>query len=150
MGIARKRHTARGLTSSIYRTGKMGGQQVGTLVHVMGTEKGWCLLVSIPDQKAGTIGPIIKECLPGKTALFTDQAYTWLYRIYRNHRMVNHSLKSKDSRFRFSRERWKTAGGVHNQISEGLNSSLKNAMRSYIYIKPKYSQLSTSGRFLRM
>ena len=134
----RKRHKNRGQTSSIYMAENLGGRQIGTLVHVMGTKGGWCLLDSVPDQKAGTIGPIIRKSLPRNTALFTDEAYTWLYRIYPNHRMVNHSKKSKDKRYRYARDRW-CQNGVHNQIAEGLNSSLKMAMRGYTYFRPKYS-----------
>lgn len=136
----RKNWKNRGLTASIYMQDRLGGKQIGTLVSVMGIEKGWCLLNSVPDQKANTIGPIIRETLPMSTAIFTDEGYQWLYRVYRNHRMVNHSLKSADNRFRFSRERW-SKNGVHNQVSEGLNSSLKSAMSSYRYFQPKYSSL---------
>tara|TARA_B100000614_G_scaffold143406_2_gene127490 strand:+ start:879 stop:2165 length:1287 start_codon:yes stop_codon:yes gene_type:complete len=136
----RRRHKNRGQTSSIYMAENLGGRQIGTLVHVMGTRGGWCLLDSVPDQKAGTIGPIIRKSLPRNTALFTDEAYTWLYRIYPNHRMVNHSKKSKDKRYRYARDRW-CQNGVHNQIAEGLNSSLKMAMRGYAYFRPKYSTM---------
>ncbi len=136
----RKNYKNRGLTASIFLQDRLGGKQIGTLVHVMGTRQGWCLLDSIPDQKAVTIGPLIRKSLPISTAVFTDEGYPWLYRVYRNHRMVNHSLKSKDNRWRFSRERW-SRKGVHNQIAEGLNSSLKSAMAGYRYFKPEYSKL---------
>jgi len=136
----RKRHRSKGLTSSIYMSDKLGGKQVGTLVHVMGTEQGWCVLDSVSDQKANTIGTIFRKYLPPSTAIFTDEGYQWLYRVYRNHRMVNHSLKSKDPRWRLSTERW-SKNGVCNSIAEGLNSSLKNAFASYKYTKPEYSQM---------
>ncbi|MCE9598400.1 MAG: transposase [Spirochaetia bacterium] len=139
----RKNYRNRGLTASIYLQDRLGGKQIGTLVHVMGTQQGWCLLDSVSDQKANTLGPIIREALPISTAIFTDEAYTWLYRVYRNHRMVNHSLKSKDNRWRFSRQRW-CRNGVHNQVAEGLNSSLKSAMAAYRYFRPEYSQLYLS------
>jgi len=136
----RKNWKNRGLTASIYLQDRLGGKQIGTLVQVMGTEKGWCLLDSVPDQKASTLGPIIRRSLPPSTAIFTDEAYTWLYRVYRNHRMVNHNLKSEDSRWKFSRQRW-CRNGVHSQVAEGLNGSLKKAMRSYCYFRPEYSRL---------
>lgn len=136
----RKRHRNRGLTSSIYLSERLGGHQIGTLCHVMGTRKGWVLIDSVPDLRANTVGPIIRDRLPRNTAIFTDEAYTWLYRIYPNHRMVNHSKKSDDPRFKYARDRW-CQNGVHNQISEGLNGSLKKAMRTYGYFRPRYSTL---------
>jgi hypothetical protein len=136
----RKRWKHGGLTSSIYMSDKLGGRQIGTLVNVMGTQQGWCLLHSIPNQKADTLGPIIKEHLPMSTGIFTDQGYDWLYRVYRNHRMINHSRKSPDNRFRFARDRW-SRNGVHNQVSEALNSSLKAEMQAYRYFKPENSTL---------
>ncbi len=136
----RKRHRNRGLTSSIFMSEKLGGRQIGTLAQVMGTQNGWCVAHSVPDQKAGTLGPLVREWLPHNTAVFSDEAYSWLYRIYPSHRMVNHSLKSKDSRYKFSRERW-SRNGVNSQIAEGLNGSLKTAFRMYAYVRPQYSQL---------
>ena len=136
----RKRHRNRGLTSSIYLSERLGGHQIGTLCHVMGTKQGWVLIDSVPDLRANTVGPIIRDRLPRNTAIFTDEAYTWLYRIYPNHRMVNHSKKSADRRFKYARDRW-CQNGVHNQVSEGLNGSLKKAMRAYSYFRPQYSTL---------
>ncbi|MCB1174527.1 MAG: transposase [Leptospiraceae bacterium] len=135
----RKRHKNKGLTSSIYRSDKLGGEQVGTLVHQITNGK-WVLLDSIPNLTANVCGPIIKESLPRNTCLFTDRDYTWLYRIYPNHRMVNHSLKSSDKRFKYSRDRW-CQNGVHNQKSEGLNNSIKTAFRSYTFTNPKFSTM---------
>jgi hypothetical protein len=135
----RKRHKNRGLTSSIYRSSKFGGEQIGILVHQITNGK-WVLLDSIPNLTANTVGPLIKRSLPRHTPLFTDRDYTWLYRIYPNHRMVNHSLKSKDKRYRYSRQRW-CQNGVHNQKSEGMNNSIKTAFRSYAYIRPLFSTL---------
>jgi len=136
----RKRHKNKGLTSSIFMSEKLGGRQIGVLAQVMGTQGGWCVAHSVPDQKAGTLGPLVREWLPHNTALFSDEMYTWLYRIFPNHRMVNHSLESKDSRYKFSRERW-SRNGVNSQIAEGLNGSLKTGFRSYGYVRPQYSQL---------
>lgn len=136
----RKRHKNRGLTASIYMSERLGGRQIGTLCHVMGTRKGWVLIDSIPDLKANTVGPIIRKHIPRNAAIFTDEGYTWLYRIYPNHRMVNHSKKSGDRRFKYAADRW-CQNGVHNQVSEGLNGSLKKAMRCYGYFRPEYSTL---------
>ena len=135
----RKRHKNKGLTSSIYRSEKLGGEQVGTLVHQITNGK-WVLLDSIPNLTANTVGPIISSSLPRNTALFTDEGYKWLFRIYPNHRMVNHSKKSRDKRYRYAKDRW-CQNGVHNQKSEALNNSIKTAFRSYTYIKPKFSKL---------
>ncbi|HNJ03652.1 MAG TPA: transposase [Leptospiraceae bacterium] len=136
----RKRHKHKGMTSAIYLSDKLGGKQIGTLVHVMGWQNGPVLLTSISDQKANTIGPLIKESIPMNAPVFTDEGYTWLYRIYKNHRMINHSAKGKDERSAFSCERW-SKNGVHNQVSEGLNGSLKSAFRGYGYIKPEWSTM---------
>ncbi len=135
----RKRHSSSGLTSSIYMSNKLGGRQVGVLMHVMGTKQGWCLLNSVPDQRADTLGPLIRDALPLTTPIFTDSGYPWLQRVY-PHRMVNHSKKSNDTRFRYARDRW-CQNGVHNQVAEGLNSSFKNAFSSYRYVRPEYSTL---------
>ncbi|MCE9598677.1 MAG: transposase [Spirochaetia bacterium] len=136
----RKRHRHRGLTSSIYLSDKLGGKQIGTLVHVMGTKRGWCLLDSVSDQKAATLGSIIKATIPHNVPFFTDEGYKWLYRVYPNHRMVNHSAKSRDIRCALSGERW-CKKGVHNQVAEGLNGSLKSAFRGYGYVTPRWSKM---------
>ncbi|HNN75327.1 MAG TPA: transposase, partial [Leptospiraceae bacterium] len=136
----RKRHKNRGATSSIYMSEKLGGRQIGTLAQVMGTQSGWCVAHSVPDQKAGTLGPLIRQWIPHNAAVFSDEMYTWLWGIYKNHRMVNHSLKSKDSRYRFSRERW-SRKGVCSATAEALNNSLKTAFRNYTYVRPQYSQM---------
>ncbi|TGK26931.1 transposase, partial [Leptospira yasudae] len=136
----RKRYSHRGQTSSIYLSEKLGGRQVGTLVQTIAIKQGPVFFSSVPNQKAETLGPLIKEHLPTSTPLFTDQGYPWLWGIYRNHRSVNHSARSKDNRFRFARNRW-SKNGVHNQVAEGNHRVLKTAFASYGYITPKYSQL---------
>jgi hypothetical protein len=50
--------------------------------------------------------------------------------------MVNHSVKSRDARYRFSRNRW-CQDGVHNQVAEGYNNTIKTAFRSYGYFRPE-------------
>ena len=136
----RKRYSHRGQTSSIYLSEKLGGKQIGTLVQTIAIKQGPVFFSSVPNQKAETLGPLIKEHLPTTTPLFTDQGYPWLWGIYRNHRSVNHSARSKDNRFRFARNRW-SKNGVHNQVAEGNHRVLKTAFASYGYITPKYSQL---------
>ena len=52
----------------------------------------------------------------------------------------NHSLKSKDKRYKLSRERW-CKNGVNNQSSEGTQGLLKKSFSAYGWIKPEHSQL---------
>jgi hypothetical protein len=54
--------------------------------------------------------------------------------------MVNHSLKSRDKRYRFSGNRW-CQNGIHNQVAEGYNNTLKTAFRSYGYFRPENAGL---------
>ncbi|MFB5652329.1 transposase [Leptospira wolffii] len=136
----RKRYSHRGQTSSIYLSEKLGGKQIGTLVQTIAIKQGPVFFTSVSNQKAETLGPLIREHLPTSTPLFTDQGYPWLWGIYRNHRSVNHSARSKDNRFRWARNRW-SKNGVHNQVAEGNHRVLKTAFASYGYIQPKYSQL---------
>ncbi|WP_246031942.1 transposase [Leptospira fluminis] len=136
----RKRYSHRGQTSSIYLSEKLGGKQIGTLVQTIAIKNGPVFFTSVPNQKAETLGPLIREHLPTTTPLFTDQGYPWLWGVYRNHRSVNHSAHSKDNRFRWARNRW-SKNGVHNQVAEGNHRLLKTAFSSYGYIRPKYSQL---------
>ncbi|WP_086449149.1 transposase [Leptospira venezuelensis] len=136
----RKRYRHSGQTASIYLSEKLGGRQVGTLVQTIAIKQGPVFFSSVSNQKADTLGPLIKEHLPTCTPLFTDQGYPWLWGIYKNHRSVNHSARSKDNRFRFARNRW-SKNGVHNQVAEGNHRVLKTAFAAYGYIKPKYSQM---------
>ncbi|EQA44316.1 ISXO2-like transposase domain protein [Leptospira broomii serovar Hurstbridge str. 5399] len=136
----RKRYSHRGQTSSIYLSEKLGGRQVGTLVQTIAIKQGPVFFTSVRNQKAETLGPIIKDHLPTSTPLFTDQGYPWLWGIYRNHRSVNHSARSKDNRYRWARNRW-SKNGVHSQVAEGNHRVLKTAFASYGWIHPKYSAL---------
>lgn len=94
----------------------------------------------MPNQKAETLGPIIKDHIPTSSALFSDLGYSWLWGVYRNHRTVNHSARSKDNRFRWARNRY-SKNGIHSQVAEGNNRLLKIAFASYGWIKPEYSIL---------
>ena len=137
----RKRYKHTGLTASIYMSDKLGGEQKGILVNSITWKKGPILYQSIPDNTATTLRPILDEIIPKDIPLYTDEGYKFYYRINRNHRMINHSLKSKDKRFRFARERW-SKNGINTNCVEGHNSLLKrNFVAGYHYIKPKYSQL---------
>ncbi|MDI7184834.1 transposase [Leptospira santarosai] len=136
----RKRHKHGGSTASIYMSEKLGGKQIGTLVQTIVTSEGGLILDSVPDQKMNTLGPLFLKNIPSNTPIFTDSAYTWLGSVYKNHRMVNHSAKSKDSRYRWARDRF-SKDGVHIQCAEGNHRVLKQAFSGYGYIRPEYSQL---------
>ncbi|XMT33761.1 hypothetical protein LIBAT_17385 [Leptospira interrogans] len=137
-GRARYRKT--GLTASIYLSEKLGGKQVGTLFHSIAIKNGPAFFTSIPDTKADTIGPLLVKQLPFSTPLFTDEGYPWLFGVYKNHRSVNHSAKSKDNRYRLAKNRW-CRDGVHNQVAEGNHRLVKTAFSAYGYIRPEFSQL---------
>lgn len=132
----RKRFKHTGLTASIYLSEKLGGKQVGTLVHTIALKGGGAIFQPINDQTANTLGNQIKEFVPLNAVIFTDEGYPFLKGIYPNHRMVNHNAKSKDSRYRWARNRW-SKDGVNNQVAEGNQSLLKSAFRSYHYFKPE-------------
>ena len=133
----RKRFKHIGQTASIYRCESMGGGQIGTLINVTAIKQGPVFYHSIPNQRAETVNPIIRSLIPSHSAIFTDMGYSSLGR---NHRRVNHSLKSKDKRYRFSRERW-SKNGIHCQAAESQNNKIKRAFKNYVYIRPQYSQL---------
>lgn len=134
----RKRYRHGGSTASIYLSESLGGWQVGTLVHTIGVKKGPVFFNSVPNQKANTLGPIIKNHLPLHTPLMTDEGYPWLWGIYPNHRSVNHSSRSLDIRYRWAKDRWSRCG-VSNAVSEGNQRLLKTAFASYYYIRPENS-----------
>ncbi|WP_244282931.1 transposase [Leptospira neocaledonica] len=118
---------------------KLGGKQIGTMVHTIAASNGALILDSVPNQKMNTLGPLFKKSIPDNTAIFTDSGYPWLS-VYRNHRMVNHTAHSKDKRHRWARNRW-SKDGVHVQYAEGNHRVIKQAFSSYGYIRPEYSQL---------
>ncbi|MDI7191599.1 transposase, partial [Leptospira santarosai] len=134
----RKRYRHSGSTASIYLSDKLGGRQVGILTHTIAIKSGPVFFHSVPNQKAQSLGPIIKDHLPLRTPLMTDEGYPWLWNIYKNHRSVNHSAHSKDIRYRWARNRW-SKNGVHNQVAEGNQRLLKTAFSSYCYIRPENS-----------
>ncbi|EMO91567.1 transposase [Leptospira noguchii] len=134
-GRKRYRH---GGTASIYLSEKLGGKQIGVLAHTLCIKGGPVFFHSVPNQKMNTLGPIIKDHLPLRTPLMTDEGYPWLWNIYKNHRSVNHSAKSKDIRYRWARNRYSKLG-CHSQVAEGNNRVLKTAFSSYCYIRPENS-----------
>ncbi|ABJ79652.1 Hypothetical protein LBL_2249 [Leptospira borgpetersenii serovar Hardjo-bovis str. L550] len=134
----RKRYRHGGATASIYLSEALGGRQVGTLVHTIGIKKGPVFFNSVPNQKAKTLGLIIKDHLPLHIPLMTDEGFPFLYQIYPNHRSVNHSARSKDIRYKWAKDRW-SKNGVHNQVAEGFQRLLKTAFASYYYIRPENS-----------
>ncbi len=137
----RKRYKHTGLTASIYMSDNLGGEQKGILVNTISWKKGPILYQSIPDNTAATLRPILDAEIPKNIPLFADEGFKFYRGINKNFRTINHSLKSKDKRYRFARERW-SKNGIHCQVAEGHNSLLKrNFVAGYHYIKPKYSQL---------
>ncbi|WP_157210497.1 transposase [Turneriella parva] len=137
----RKRWKHGGLTASIYMSDKLGGEQKGILVQTLAWKNGPVIYQSVPDNRGETLRPMLDKYIPKNVPVFTDEGYKFYYRINKNHRMINHSLKSKDKRHRFSRERW-SRHGINTQCVEGHNRNLKHNFGSgYGYIKPKWSQL---------
>ncbi|WP_230457468.1 transposase [Leptospira santarosai] len=134
----RKRYRHSGSTASIYLSEKLGGKQIGILAHTTAIKGGPVFFHSVPNQKMNTLGPIIQDHLPLQTPLMTDEGYPWLWGVYKNHRNVNHSARSKDARYRWARNRW-SKNGVHNQVAEGNHRLLKSAFAAYCYIRPENS-----------
>lgn len=137
----RKRHKHTGQTASIYLSDKLGGAQVGTLVHTLSWKGGPILYDSISNNKGETLRPLLDNYVPKDVPIFTDEGCKFYFRINRNHRMVNHSRKSEDKRYKWARNRW-SINGVHNQVAEGNHRNLKwHFTAGYSYISPEYSQL---------
>lgn len=137
----RKRYKHTGLTASIYMSDKLGGEQKGILVQTIAIKGGPVIYQSVPDNRGETLRPMLDKHIPRNVPLFSDEGYKFYYRINKNHRMINHSLKSKDKRYKYSRERW-SRNGIHTQCVEGHNRNLKHNFGSgYGYIKPKWSQM---------
>lgn len=137
----RKRHKHTGQTASIYLSDKLGGAQVGTLVHTLSWKGGPVIYDSISNNKGETLRPLLDSYVPKDAPIFTDEGYKRYFRINRNHRMVNHNRKSEDKRHKWARNRW-SLNGVHNQVAEGNHRNLKwHFTAGYTYIRPEFSQL---------
>ncbi len=142
---SRARYKHAGQTSSIYLSPEVanerGKYQIGTLVNHIGIKKRGVILSSIPDQKQSTLQPILDTYIPRTSLVFSDQGISWYSYFNSNHRMINHSARSKDKRYRYAKNRW-CKDGVHSQVSEGYFRILKHSFISgYGYVSPKYSQL---------
>ncbi|HPQ54646.1 MAG TPA: transposase, partial [Spirochaetota bacterium] len=141
----RKRHKHTGQTASIYLTDQVaqekGKYQIGTLVHTIAIKQGAIVLDSVPDQTQRSLYPLM-DFLPDQAPVFTDDGYPWLKRYNANHRAINHSARAKDKKRNvWARDRW-SRKGVHNQVAEGFQRTLKHAFISgYSYVQPKYSAL---------
>lgn len=127
-------------SSSIYRSNNLGGEQIGTMVHTIGIKGSYTFFRSIPLTKQEYLIDDLDSVVPRELPLFTDEGYKFIW-DRKNHRMVNHSKRSKDPRYNMSRERWVTREGVCSNIAEGRNNILKQAFRSYYYVSPKWSQV---------
>ena len=125
-------------TSSIYLSDSLGGKQIGSLVHTTAFKNGCVFYDVLKDQTTESILPLVQSTVPKNLPFYTDEGYPFLYRLYPNHRSVNHSKKGKSGRF--AKDRW-CQNGVHNQLAEGRNSVLKTAFRNYRYIKPEFAPL---------
>ncbi|WP_246834186.1 transposase [Leptospira bourretii] len=136
----RKRFRHGGLTASIYQSDSVGGRQIGILVSTIANQNGCVFFDSVPDQKANTLGTLLRKTVPYESPLFSDEGYPWLWGIYKKHRTVNHQAHSKDKRYKFAKNRW-SKFSIHNQVAEGNQRLLKSAFSAYCYIKPTYSQL---------
>jgi hypothetical protein len=139
----RKRYKRTGQTASIYMSESLGGKQRGTLVNTLGVKQGPVFYDSVPNQKAETINPILGKYIPIHTPLFTDEGYRGYPGM--NLRTVNHSRKSSDKRYKWSRNRW-SKNGIHCNVAEGNNGKIKQAFSTYRWIDPKHSKLYT-GEF---
>ncbi len=137
----RKRHKHTGQTASIYMNDKLGGRQIGTLVHTLAIKNGPVILDSVSNNRGETLRPLLDKYIPKDTPVFSDEGYKWYFRINKSHRMVNHNRKSEDKRYKWARNRW-CINGVNNQTAEGFQRNLKwHFGAGYGYIRPEYSQL---------
>lgn len=127
-------------TASIYLSNALQGRQVGCMVHTIGINHGMTFYKSIPLNNQHYLESDLNEKIPKNVTLYTDEGYTFIW-DRPNHKMVNHSKKSKDPRYNLSRDRWVTKEGVSNNGAESRNNILKQSFRSYGYISPQYSQL---------
>jgi len=143
----RKRHKATGLTTSIYLSDKLGGTQVGSLFQAITWKNGPVIINSIPTVRREHLQPYLDQYIPYRVPVFSDEGYKWYSNP--NHRMICHSAKSKEKRYRWARNRF-SKNGIHNQCAEGIQSAFKTAMRNYRYFKPCWSQMyATEWSYLK-
>ncbi|WP_244594272.1 transposase [Leptospira ryugenii] len=127
-------------TASIYASNSIGGYQIGSLIHTIGINGGMTFYKSIPLNNQEYLGKDLDDKIPKNVTLYTDEGYTFIW-DRPNHKMVNHSRRSNDSRYNLSRERWVTKEGVSSNGAEARNNILKQSFRSYGYVSLKFSQL---------
>jgi len=139
----RKRTKYRG-TSSVYMNDALGGRQIGSIIHTLSWQKGPAIFDAVQGTDGNSIGPLLTKYLSVNCPLFTDEGYKFYYRVNKNHRMVNHSRKSVDKRYRWARNRW-CRNSVNNAVAEGNNRVLKYSFISgYSYISAEYMPLYLS------
>lgn len=141
-GRSRYKHTEQ--TSSIYLSDavaeKRGKYQIGTLVYTKSLKRTFVTFSSIPNQTQQTILPLL-DFLPKNAPHFSDEGFPYLHHINQNFRAINHSARAKNQKRNvWARERW-SKNGVHSQVAEGFQRSLKTSMANYCYVSPEYSQL---------
>jgi len=134
----RKRHKHGGLSASIYNNDRLGGEAIGSMYECVTFAGGPVFLTSVGSRRMNEVQPVIEDLVPSSAVVFTDQEYTYLNHL-RNHRMVNHSAKSKDKRYKWARNRWVTEQGVHCQAAEGTQGSFKQWCRGFRYFNPRFS-----------
>lgn len=136
----RSRYRHGGITSSIYKSPKVGGEQVGTLASNITVKGGVSFYESHPLTTTDYAIKHLDKVVNKYSVLMADEGYSGLFGKYRNVRLINHSLKAKRKIHVFSRERW-SREGVNSNAVEGANGVLKTAMRQYRWFNCKYSQL---------
>lgn len=136
----RSRYRHGGITSSIYRSVKSGGEQVGTLASNITIKGSLSFYESHPLTTSDYAISHLSKVITPYNVLMGDEAYSSLFGKYRNIRLINHSLKAKRKIHVFSKERW-SREGVNSNAVEGANGVLKTAMRQYRWFNCKYSQL---------
>jgi len=144
-GRARYKHG--GQTASIFLSEKLveekGKYQIGTLVNHVGIKGKGVILEAISDQQQLTIRPLLEEVIAKDVPLMSDEGIPWYSHHNKNHFTVNHSKRSPDKRFKYSRERWCTKHHkINNQISEGFFRNLKHSfIAGYSYVSPEFAPL---------
>jgi len=85
------------------------------------------------------VAPVLTETIPHNAFVCGDFEYKWY--VNKNKRLVNHSAKAKSKKGRWSKHRWVTEQGVHNNSAEATQGVFKTYCRNYRYFSPKFSQL---------
>jgi hypothetical protein len=134
----RARHRHGGISASVFLSDKLGGKQIDSIIQTIAVKGEGAIFQIVRDQTMNSLGSQIREFVPLSTIIFSDEGYPFLKGIYRNHRMINHSAKSKDKRYKWARNRW-SKNGISSQVAEGNQSKLKNAFKAYNYFRPKFA-----------